>query len=721
MATRLGKALRSFVQKAYEVLTAAPNGVPLLPQQERELFVGEADGAMRALMTSGRVRVESDLIFCLEAFGASKGRPTVEQDWISRCLVRVLAAGLSVGEAAAVETCKEAMRSRIRGETGELYSCIDVRAWPNILGLLDGAARELLDPASFRQQVSYQLCMARGREWYAGLLQAAKLLSELRMADCFDAHELCEVFNNKIHFDRRQRQDLLFQVLQRAPRDLTMDVLRIIDGDDLDIEERDDQELDLVRALVRDLKEDIRCCKHLFFKMKSDWLVNWARHYMGSGVVYNQELTPDQICDHIEDEDNHEEFLKLAVKEYVKADRKSEAARMLARTKSRVTRCFDNNRNDKELSYYVSVYEDVQPLVDLFGPVEDDLALPGSGGDVLYVADAGPGLAQLEQETLGRGAPMALGVWWLWRCFDPRLDLWPRASIMVLAYEGRLAIVDFMQLESSTEATEVRGKDLVRRIMEAPHLLKVVHGLATPAIQALQRAAVPRSELAADEAPIMPRLSPVVDVALVMAYVRKSRQGDPLKLTGLTFAYLRMELCVAECLSNFERRPLRLSQQHYALTLAWCPLMILRAHCAYGVVSHSQVAQFLLQTGIPGPPCEDMLQRVSFEDQRRAPQAPAEAEPETPSDMNAVSGGYAENLWSRAEWVEALPRPDPQARVGAFLQPHVGRLLLPAEAAAQAQPSLESLFDRDVARRELEALYQAYHAHQQAKAQLADS
>eukprot|EP00408_Alexandrium_pacificum_P046327 CAMPEP_0171248040 /NCGR_PEP_ID=MMETSP0790-20130122/48811_1 /TAXON_ID=2925 /ORGANISM="Alexandrium catenella, Strain OF101" /LENGTH=186 /DNA_ID=CAMNT_0011715479 /DNA_START=56 /DNA_END=612 /DNA_ORIENTATION=+ len=182
---------------------------------------------------------------------------------------------------------------------------------------------------------------------------------------------------------------------------------------------------------------------------------------------------------------------------------------------------------------------------------------------------------------------------------------------MALAYEGRLAIVDFMKLESSTVATEVRGKELVRRIMEARHILKVVHGLKQDALQALQRAAVPRVDLVRQDAPALPKLTPVLDLAVVMAFTHRSRPlaDAASKLVGLSFYYLRVELCNGECLSNFERRPLRETQKHFALSLAWCPLMILKALCAHGIVERT--AAMVTEMGA-GPPPDDLLMRVNF-------------------------------------------------------------------------------------------------------------
>merc|ERR1719245_2527509 len=120
--------------------------------------------------------------------------------------------------------------------------------------------------------------------------------------------------------------------------------------------ERDDEEITLVRELIQRLREDIRCCKHAFFKM---------------------EISPEQVCDHIEDEDNYEELLRTAVNKCISTDRKFEAAKMLARKTSRTTRVYETNKNNKQLAYLVSLYSEMEPPEDQFGPVEEAcLVLP---------------------------------------------------------------------------------------------------------------------------------------------------------------------------------------------------------------------------------------------------------------------------------------------------------------------------------------------------------
>merc|ERR1712194_930810 len=263
---------------------------------------------------------------------------------------------------------------------------------------------------------------------YKGLVQATKLVSDLRQAHDMGEEELRELFNDR-HFDRHQRQHLLSSALTGAPRSLVQKVLRIIDGDDVDISERDDEELLLVQNLVGALKEEVRCCRHTFFKMKSDWIASpWK-----TGVAYHGELSPDQICDHIEEEENHEDLLKTAINMYLRNDRKFEAAKMLA-------------------------------IPDSFSPVEEmALVLPCASENFLYIDRCGEQLDRLEREALSENRPLSVGIWWFWRCYDPRTDFWPRASFMALAYDTPFAIVDFQTLEEKGVGVEHKAKTIVRR------------------------------------------------------------------------------------------------------------------------------------------------------------------------------------------------------------------------------------------------------------------
>jgi len=720
-AASLQKSLARFAAEAYDVLIAKTGeGHWVIPEDDRQSLVHEAGTALQEMISRRKYVVPGDFVLCLEAYGVSKGRPAGEQDWLCLCLGNILERGIQAACPEEKTQWYEVMKSRMRGESGELYTAVDVRAWPSILKLVQTDFR-CIEKDAFRSQVRIQLCMhADVRSRFEGLKQAAKLVADLRQADAFGEEDIRELFNDRLHFDRSKRLLLLSTVLKGAPRMLIQDVLRAIDGTDVDISERDDEEVLLIKDLITTLKEDIRSCKHAFFKMKSEWIAGrW------SGVVFNEELSPEQVCDHIEDEDNHEELLKIAINRLLRTNSKFEAAKMLARNMSANTRVFETNRNDKQLAYLVSLYKDMEPPKDIFGPVEESaLVLPCTFDRVLYVQDGGEALARLEQDTLTSERPLTIGLWWFWRCFDPKLDYWPRAAVLALTYEDQFVIVDFMRLEQAGDAVERRSKDVVRRILQAPQLLKVVHDMDHNALQVLQRAVLPDAELNS-EAPDWPRLSPVLDVAVAMALVRNTRPCAPAasKLPPVTFGYLRLELCLGEALSNFERRPLRKTQVHYALTLAWCPLMILRAHCAFGILTTQEVQPMALSLGSPNIPArwDNTLRSVNC-----APEAAFASADQ--GDEDVMEGAFADNLWhgqseESQEWLKQLPRPQkPPPGSQTFAQrfaQHLQKggmadaLVTNSEPIEMVNKSLIWVFDQTAAMTSLDAMYDQYNEYQE--------
>lgn len=142
---------------------------------------------------------------------------------------------------------------------------------------------------------------------------------------------------------------------------------------------------------------------------------------------------------------------------------------------------------------------------------------------------------------------------------------------------------------------------------------------------------------------------------MVAAYVRRTRPAAPsvAKLSLLSYDYLRLDICLAEALSNFERRPLRQSQLHYIFTLAWCPVAILRALCSYRVVQFDKVESMMLRVGFSGPQAwDDSLRNVCFS-----------SEPDVEVQMEGmtgiISGSYGVNCWKDPNWREKVPMPDP--------------------------------------------------------------
>jgi len=712
-ARRVGSALETFAVEAFRAMQPTVGCSP----EERQYLLPEAVRAMRFLVETDGVNVATDLVLCLEAFGVGKGRPARQQEWLCASVKQLLRAALEAGKAADAEHWRQLVKSRMRSEASELYGIIDVRAWPHILDLCKITDFRCIDGESFKAQVRFQLCNhGEIQAWTQGLLQAAKLLADLRQMRHFVAEEVREIFNNREHFDRHNRQTFLLTCLRGAPRSLVQAVLEQIDGNDTDASDRDDEEMILVRELIKQLREDIRCCPYAFYKMKSEWV---AGRY--SGVVTNEELSPEQICDHIEDECNYENLLRSAVNKYLRNDRKFEAARMLARRASQGTRVFETNRNDKQLAYLISLYQDVQPLEDRFGPVEaNSLVLPCSWENVLYIDDCDETLDQLERVALlDPPIPVVgvVGVWWFWRCFDPNIDFWAKASFMTIAFKEHLFVVDFIAIEDHGADAERRAKDVVCRILSAPHLLKVMHDLDTMALSALQRALVPIQSLMADDPPVFPGITPMVDISVVVAFVRRTRPCSPAvsRLTSCTFDFLRLELCLAEALSNFERRPLRKTQVHYALTLAWCPLMILRVLCAHGVLVMQQVTAMAFRVGFPDTPhmWDESLRKTLM----CRPGQQQELDSERAGEESCILGTYGVNTWEDPQWRESVPKPDPDFEVATcfrkqgprnFSNANLETMALPASDAEDAHPAFISLLDSEIASRNLNELYEAY-------------
>mmetsp|Transcript_21828 Transcript_21828/g.70670 ORF Transcript_21828/g.70670 Transcript_21828/m.70670 type:complete len:869 (-) Transcript_21828:55-2661(-) len=715
LAQALTRALERCASQAYQVLISVDaSRRPTVPESERQNLVGEAGTVMANLAQNGHINAEQDLFFALEAFGVSKMSRPDEQKWLCDCLSLMIKRAFGMAPEA-LERWRQTMRNRILNEV-DLYSNIDVRAWTQILELVGAQRDDILQGEAFKTQVRLQLCMRTARDRYEGLRQAAIVVAELRRQSCFTREEFLELFNDRRAFDRQQRTQLLLAALRGGPRGFVQAVLGTIDSADVDISERDDDEMRMVEELLKSLKEDIRCCPHAFFKMKTEWIA--ARN---TGVVVGEELSPEQICDHIEDEPNHEDCLRIAVNRYLKANRKFEAARMLVRPKTVRTRVYESNRNDKQLAYLISLFNDVEPDRNHFGPIEEGtLVLPSEASKVLlYIQDAGAALERLESETVGSQQPKSIGIWWFWRCFNPKIDFWPRASFLALCYDGpsgsTFAIVDFDALEEDNEGDEERSKDVVRRILESPSLLKVVHDMDGYSFEVLQRAVMPKHKLY-DEGPDnpWPRMEPVVDVSVVAAYIRRTRpcaEKNKDKLSGLVFEYLRLELCLAEAMSNFERRPLRLTQLHYALSLAWCPLLILRALCSFEIVDNEEILLLSHRVGHPGSAgWTRPLRNLCF-----APDASAAAAAEGDALGGIYAGAYAEDLWTgtseEAEvWRRGLPRPDRSIRLAQVMQMTVA-IHLPPDTQRCAQLGIAELFSRETAARDLAALYRAHHGH----------
>merc|ERR1711972_1041159 len=294
---------------------------------------------------------------------------------------------------------------------------------------------------------------------------------------------------------------------------------------------------------------------------------------------------------------------------------------------------------------------------------------------------------------------------------DPKLDHWSRASFLAFYYNDTWAIVDFEKLEEAGLEVECRAKDIVGKILEAPQILKVTHDIDRWSLAVLQRALVPSNKFDQDEPPTYTGVTPCVDLAVVLALVRRTRPFDftKVRLSAAVFDYLRVELCLAELLSNFERRPLRKTQVHYALTLAWVPVVILRALCAYGILGHHQLLAMTIRTGpdhLLPEKWDELLRRIRFCSDQQSDGN------EMPNDRE-----YGQNLWLDNEWVKHLPRPDARFDISACLrESSAASLSLPAQDLEQYKASIATLFDMNAISDILRRVYESYEARQDALA-----
>eukprot|EP00434_Breviolum_minutum_P032041 symbB.v1.2.028335.t1/scaffold2994.1/size67794/2 len=243
------------------------------------------------------------------------------------------------------------------------------------------------------------------------------------------------------------------------------------------------------------------------------------------------------------------------------------------------SRIKESLRNDVQIEYLVSLYQEVKEIPDHFGPVaEGSMALPEfqvyrlpgqKGSGWVDSSSEDEGFNELKK-VLDSERADTVGIWWLWRCFNGYLDKHARAALVVIALRDRFFLVDILRLERLTSLTSENPfdepyLDLIIKIIQAPHLLKVVHYLEGTALRALQLALISERQRFGDEQPkSYASISPCLDVAVVTAYLQGSSGRQAKELPGLVWKFLRQDLCVAEHLSNFEHRPLRQTQEHYA-------------------------------------------------------------------------------------------------------------------------------------------------------------
>ena len=739
IAKRLGQALQQYNRDAYKALTSKhEDGQLLVPEDERQKLIAEGPRVATLLVQHGVVSLaRGDLDCSLEAFGLSRGYQPSVQQWLCRSLGKIIISMLAAAPAEDQERWRTQNQLRIADDDMELYGVVDVRAWRFVLQLLKADSAKL-NRRAFCSQVQVQLC-SFGVHRFDGLHHAAKLIADLGQASVFGTEKLDdsmwanqepeyvnmklqasammiqEVFNDKT-LQRKERQELLKDVLRGAPRKLVREILSQLDEADIDAAERDeDDEFRLICDLLFSLGEDVRCCSNVFFKLKRDWVAGRR-----AGTVFNEELTSAQLCDHIEDEVNYGELLKVAVNKCLAGNRKFEAARMLARTAGRGAKVSETHRNDQQLQYLISIYKD-EEASDHYGPLEEGcVALPYAFPSVYHVArwdGSSLGLEDLQRELLDKQEPMAIGVSWLWRCFNAQLDLHAKAAVLSIAWPRGVALVDMLKLETDdfndARATERRAKGVLRQILEAPHLLKVVHLADARAWRALQLALVPKEDLEDSYTPPSSGmfLSPMVDIAVLSGFMKRTVAKQQRDLNSLVFSYLRMELCHAEALGNFERRPLRQSQIHYALTQAYVPLVLIRCFCAYGLLSDQEVLSFAVSLGpeaLPGGAQggrwdEELHAKLTFS---------TSGESADHEDADAIEWG--KNIWENLEEVDKLPKPERKRDWARMARTMAARMkVVPCEdVLAGADRAVKTLLDLQAAALSLHAFYQACRDHE---------
>eukprot|EP00746_Dinoflagellata_sp_MGD_P008145 gnl/MRDRNA2_/MRDRNA2_116250_c0_seq1.p1 gnl/MRDRNA2_/MRDRNA2_116250_c0~~gnl/MRDRNA2_/MRDRNA2_116250_c0_seq1.p1 ORF type:complete len:816 (+),score=153.47 gnl/MRDRNA2_/MRDRNA2_116250_c0_seq1:94-2541(+) len=657
-----------------------------------------------------RGALPEDLHASLEAFRASKSKSLTAQQIFVKFLCEVVNKVLGSAPNSELEF-RRVVLGRMREEL-DLYPVVDVRSWPAILKILKADA-DCLNAQSFKEQVRLQLCSSdQPRLLYQGLDQAATLISDMGMVAQFEIEEIKAYFNDVQRLERQKRIQLIHKLLRNAQKEVVMNVLRGIDQE-CDIGDREDTEIQTVMDLLYRLDINIRCCPHAYFIMKRDWLFD---HTSGRGVVVNEELSPDQVADHIEDDPNYEDLLKVAVNRYIHLDRKCEAARLLARKKANGSRVYVTNRNNKQVMYLVELFQCVEPTPDQFGPVDGEtLAIPVELNQILVVNN-NAGIAQIEEQIVAPFQP--LGIWWIWRCLDPKVDTKVCASLVVLVHGDSFMVID---VDGFEDADWPHAQAFLRKILENPQILKIVHAMDSYSLQVLART------LEA-EAHNPLTVSPVLDVAVAVAATRKINPGADAaqRLSGICFDYLRLELCTSEALSNFTRRPLRDSQLHYALSLAWAPITVLRVLCAYQVLDVTHVEGMLLQLKAPVTDKEldgwdDKMRRgvLATDPEEVLNHGPGGA-PNDAGFGNHIEGAYGMNLWNDEEWRSIIPMPDPWTpHLRDQLDPR--RVLgVPADHLAQIQPALKTLFDRRAVSADLDSLYAKYNTVQGRRQEMAN-
>ena len=170
--------------------------------------------------------------------------------------------------------------AEVRDSGSDIYSSVDVRAWPLICKLLSLSA-DLLSSEALCREIQLQMCEEGTTRLakYQWLRGAADLLDKLGLqvqfdeAAAFRERSVLEpgiylTFNSTM-LTVKEREDVLKAALKRAPQTLIRKVLSRLDEDvDEQRKEKYEDKLRMLHSLLEKLDQDIRTCCKAFFMLK---------------------------------------------------------------------------------------------------------------------------------------------------------------------------------------------------------------------------------------------------------------------------------------------------------------------------------------------------------------------------------------------------------------------------------------------------------------------
>lgn len=215
----------------------------------------------------------------------------------------------------------------------------------------------------------------------------------------------------------------------------------------------------------------------------------------------------------------------------------------------------------------------------VFGPIEEGGAfrLPLRRHECVGYAETADA-AEEAAKRLESAEVLAIGIW------KEEAPLWHApATLLALCSEHQIELIDLPALRRDESGLWPAASNRLRALLSNPHILKLHYQEDAPHIFAYSLGLGIATTLKQGERDL---LGPSLDMHGLMASVL-SRAPEDLDCTWSLIArrYLGLRLCPEESGSNWGRRPLRESQLHHAAAEAWTQLPILRALCAYRLVS----------------------------------------------------------------------------------------------------------------------------------------